>query len=83
MSNLERTAVVTGGSRGIGKCIAETLAAEGYQVYLTYVSKPAEAEEVAQEAAGGVCAHLASSARRRRVEQSGVWHALPDRHRNR
>ena len=47
MSNLERTAVVTGGSRGIGKCIAETLAAEGYQVYLTYVSKPAEAEEVA------------------------------------
>lgn len=55
MSELVSTAVVTGGSRGIGKCIAETLGKEGYQVYLTYVSRPAEAEAVAQgiRAAGG------------------------------
>lgn len=48
MSELTPTAVVTGGSRGIGRAIAETLAKNGLQVFLTYVSKPAEAEAVAQ-----------------------------------
>ena len=48
MTELVSTALVTGGSRGIGKCIAQTLGANGYQVFLTYVSKPAEAEAVAQ-----------------------------------
>ena len=48
MSELISTALVTGGSRGIGKGVAEALAAQGYQVYLTYVSKPEEAEAVAQ-----------------------------------
>lgn len=42
------TAVVTGGSRGIGKCIAEKLGALGYQVYLTYVSNPDQAASVAE-----------------------------------
>lgn len=55
MSDLTPTAVVTGGSRGIGKCIAEALGAGGYQVFLTYASKAAEAEAVADAitAAGG------------------------------
>lgn len=55
MSELLSTAVVTGGSRGIGKCTAELLAAAGHQVYLTYVSKPAAAEAVVEgiAAAGG------------------------------
>lgn len=48
MSELLSTALVTGGSRGIGKAVAETLAQAGYQVYLTYVSKPEEAEGVAE-----------------------------------
>lgn len=55
MSEQLSTALVTGGSRGIGKAIAETLAKAGYQVYLTYVNKADEAEAVARNivAAGG------------------------------
>ncbi|MFI3271813.1 MAG: 3-oxoacyl-[acyl-carrier-protein] reductase [Pseudomonadota bacterium] len=47
MSDLTSTALVTGGSRGIGKTTAEALARDGFQVFLTYVSKPEEAEAVA------------------------------------
>lgn len=48
-------ALVTGGSRGIGKAIAVALARDGFAVYLTYVSRPAEAQEVVAsiEKAGG------------------------------
>lgn len=55
MSDLTPTALVTGGSRGIGKSIAKTLARDGFQVYLTYVSKADEAALVVSEieAAGG------------------------------
>ena len=55
MSDLTPTALVTGGSRGIGKSIAKTLARDGFQVYLTYVSKADEAAAVVSEieAAGG------------------------------
>ncbi|MEW5773729.1 MAG: 3-oxoacyl-[acyl-carrier-protein] reductase [Thermodesulfobacteriota bacterium] len=49
MSELTKTAIVTGGSRGIGKAIAKALAADGLQVYLTYVSRPEEAAAVAAE----------------------------------
>ncbi|MCL1915310.1 MAG: 3-oxoacyl-[acyl-carrier-protein] reductase [Desulfovibrionaceae bacterium] len=55
MSGFVATALVTGGSRGIGRAVARTLAGEGFQVYLTYVSKAAEAAAVVAEieAAGG------------------------------
>jgi len=55
MSETMPTAIVTGGSRGLGRAIAETLAGEGYQVYLTYVSRPNDADAVVKaiEAAGG------------------------------
>ena len=52
MSTLPSTALVTGASRGIGKRIAEMLAEQGYQVFLTYVSRPAEAEAVATAIVG-------------------------------
>lgn len=55
MNDLVTTALVTGASRGIGKAVAEELAGAGFTVYLTYVSKPREAEDVVRgiEARGG------------------------------
>ncbi|WP_147822240.1 3-oxoacyl-[acyl-carrier-protein] reductase [Salidesulfovibrio onnuriiensis] len=55
MSDLPKVAFVTGGSRGIGRSIAERLASDGFEVWFTYVSRPEKAEEVvaAIEAKGG------------------------------
>jgi len=49
MSELIKTALVTGGTRGIGKAIVKKLAGLGYQVYFTYVSRPELAEAVCAE----------------------------------
>ncbi len=55
MSLQERVAVVTGGSRGIGRAVALRLGAMGALVVINYVSRPDAAEEVAGliRAAGG------------------------------
>ncbi len=55
MSELTPTALVTGGSRGIGRTIALTLAQAGFQIFFTYVSRPEAADAVVAEieAAGG------------------------------
>ena len=48
--NLEgRTALVTGGSRGIGRAISKALAQEGADVAINFVSNEAAAMEVAEE----------------------------------
>lgn len=41
----KKTAIVTGGSRGIGRAISERLAADGYHVVINFRSNATEAEE--------------------------------------
>lgn len=55
MSLSGKIAVVTGGSRGIGRAICQRLAAQGATVIVNYVSNPAAAEETVQSirSAGG------------------------------
>src|SRR5690242_3928286 len=58
MGRLEgKTALVTGGSRGIGRAIVLELAREGAKVALNYNSSDEKAREVADEVAkiGGTC----------------------------
>lgn len=52
----QATALVTGGSRGIGRAIAMALARDGFQVIITYVSRPEEAEKTVDAIAadGGI-----------------------------
>jgi 3-oxoacyl-(acyl-carrier-protein) reductase len=52
-----KTALVTGGSRGIGRAVALELAREGAKVAINYQSSDAKAQEVADEInkSGGAC----------------------------
>ena len=44
-----KIALVTGGSRGLGKDMALSLAKRGMDIIITYQSKQAEAEKVVEE----------------------------------
>src|SRR5262245_34564849 len=52
---MAKTAIVTGGSRGIGRSIAKRLATDGFSVVVNYAGNLAQAEEAVSEikAAGG------------------------------
>ncbi|MBA2338507.1 MAG: SDR family NAD(P)-dependent oxidoreductase, partial [Acidimicrobiia bacterium] len=52
---VSRVALVTGGSRGIGRAIAGTLAGDGHRIAVNYAANAAAADEVVAEitAAGG------------------------------
>jgi 3-oxoacyl-[acyl-carrier protein] reductase len=54
-TNESRTAIVTGGSRGIGQAIAERLSADGFAVVVNYAGNAAKARETVSgiESAGG------------------------------
>ncbi len=61
MPDLIKTALITGGSRGIGRACAIRLAKSGYQVFVTYVSRPEPAFETCKiiEEAGGQASSFA------------------------
>lgn len=48
-----KTALITGGSRGIGKAIVERFIAEGAKVAFTYRSSSAESEKIVEALGGG------------------------------
>lgn len=56
-TNKERTVIVTGGSKGIGKAIAKELALKGFQVVISYNKNKDKALETTKEIEknGGVC----------------------------
>lgn len=51
-----RTALVTGGARGIGRAIVEHLASDGWNVVFTYRSSSDSAQELASQSSGTVVA---------------------------
>ncbi|GAA4201754.1 SDR family oxidoreductase [Actinocatenispora rupis] len=49
MSSTQRVAIVTGGSRGIGRAAAERLAADGFAVVVNYAARAADAHAVVDD----------------------------------
>ena len=52
---MKKTAIITGGSRGIGRAVAKRLARDGFSVIVNYASNPSQAEAAVTEikSAGG------------------------------
>ncbi len=76
----KRCALVTGGSRGIGRGIVLALAAEGYDLALTYATAAEEAEETAEQARsfGGACFVHQASLEKKEVAETVVDEAVRD-----
>ena len=52
-------AIVTGGSRGLGRAVARKLASEGYAVVVNYAANQAEADTAVEEILAGNSTALA------------------------
>jgi 3-oxoacyl-[acyl-carrier protein] reductase len=78
MATSERAAIVTGGSRGIGRAIAEALANAGYRVMIGYRERAAEAQAVVDKVrgAGGQAIAVRSDVTRSADAQSLVQATL-------
>ena len=53
MSDVRRTAIVTGASRGIGRAIAQALADDGFEVAVNYLTRDLEARELVDKISAG------------------------------
>ena len=72
-------ALVTGGSRGIGRAICERLAQEGYHVLINYVSNEMEAQKTLERCGGQgelLCFDVSDSGQTRNVLHD--WHLRHD-----
>ena len=52
---MNKTAIITGSSRGIGRAVAKRLAREGYNICINFVERQDKAEELLKELKGGGC----------------------------
>ncbi|WP_040951304.1 SDR family NAD(P)-dependent oxidoreductase [Gorillibacterium massiliense] len=77
---MEKTAFVTGGSRGIGRGIAQLLGQKGYDIAFTYNSKLEEAESLQRELRemGRRCFFYQASLEREEVAEQVTDQAIAD-----
>lgn len=60
--NMNRTAIITGSSRGIGRATARKLALDGYAVCINYLEQKDKAEELVRELTDAGCRAMAVQA---------------------
>ena len=74
MEQIQKVALVTGGSRGIGEAIVKRLAYDGFIVYGTYNSSPEKAQSISQamESEGKIVRFISMNISSAESVQSGI-----------